>query len=105
MTKENQISLPMAQLWSDDLKNLASSLITSELVAPTLLRRVGSDEGARVVGRRDKLGNYAGMLFSYGWPGERMSRDCRLRLDHPNPDYDAGGKPRQGTDEPTLARD
>jgi putative DNA primase/helicase len=95
MTEDNQTPLPGDRLWLDDLKNLESSWITSELAAQALLRRVDSVEGALVVGRRDKLSNYAGIIFPYVWPGEQMPREYRLRRDQPDLEYDAEGKPRQ----------
>src|SRR5262249_31791814 len=88
-------SLPGAPLSPADLQNLTSSYITPELAEQALLRRVDSAEGARVVGRKDKLSNYAGVLFPYVWPGERVPREYRLRRDQPDLEYSADGSTKQ----------
>jgi hypothetical protein len=79
-SSEHSAALPGGQLSPED-PSKASSYITPELAEHALLRRVDSVEGARVVGRRDKLSNYAGMLFPYVRPGEHMPREYRLRRD------------------------
>jgi hypothetical protein len=73
-------TLPGGLLSEADLQNLASCYITPELSDQGLLRRVDSDEGARV-GRRGKLSNCAGIIFPYVWPGAQMLREHRLRRD------------------------
>ena len=78
-----------------DLHNLASSYITPELAEQALLRRVDTVEGTRVVGRRDKVSNYAGIVFPYVWPGEQMPREYRLRRDQPDLEHNAEGKLKQ----------
>ena len=59
-----------------------------------MVRRVTSDEGAAIVGRRDD-GSYSGTIFSYMWPGENRIREYWLRRDRPEIEYDSEGKPRE----------
>jgi AAA domain/Domain of unknown function (DUF3854) len=70
-------------LTSEDLAKLATSGISLELVAQARLRRVGSEEGAQIVGRTG-AGHYEGLVFPYFWPGEDSPREYRLRRDHPD---------------------
>lgn len=72
------------RLTKDDLDCLEKSYITPQLAYQAGLTRVGSDEGARIVGRETKRGDWAGIVFPYCWPGESQPRQYRLRRDRPD---------------------
>ena len=65
--------------------------ITRELAIDAGIRRVDDVEGARIIGREGKVGNYAGIVIPNVLPG--TDQMCRLRLRRDNPDIDAKGKP------------
>jgi putative DNA primase/helicase len=50
------------------------------------LRRVDSNTGRALVGRRDSA-DYAGLAIPYLLPGEPLVREWRLRRDHPDIEY------------------
>src|SRR5579864_8264287 len=77
-----------------DHATLRRSWITVELAVQAMLRRVTSDEGAAILGRRDN-GSYSGIAYPYVWPGEGRIREYWLRRDRPEIEYDAEGKPRE----------
>jgi hypothetical protein len=68
----------------DDVDALARSYITPELAHQARLYRVDSAEGARIVGREGKRGDYAGIVFPYLMPGNNQPREYRLRRDCPD---------------------
>lgn len=69
-------------LTAEDLGILGKSFITPEIARQANLFRVDSVEGARLVGRNGG-GDYAGIVFTYVWPGEIHAREYRLRRDRP----------------------
>lgn len=77
-----------------DYASLRKSWITKELADQAHLRRLTSSEGASITGRSDN-GSYAGILFPYIWPGEDHVRECWLRRDRPEIEYDAQGQARE----------
>lgn len=79
-----------------DYQALAKRWITREDADGAHLRRVASSEGAEIVGRTGRAGDYAGILIPYLWPGEAAIRDYRLRRDHPEMEQGRDGtmKPR-----------
>lgn len=72
-----------ASLTPQDLAMLARSWITPELVEQAHLFRVDTHEGARLVGREGRGGDYAGIAFTYFWPGDEQPREYRVRRDRP----------------------
>ena len=77
-----------------DYAKLLKSWVTPDFADQAMVRRVTSDEGAAILGRRDD-GSYAGTIFSYMWPGENRIREYWLRRDCPEIEYDSEGKPRE----------
>jgi predicted P-loop ATPase len=65
-----------------DYTTLERRWISREFADAALLRRVESLAGAEIVGR--KMGNCAGIVIPYIWPGEDRVREYRLRRDHPD---------------------
>lgn len=82
--------LPLSQ---SDYDALERCYITREVADSALLRRVTSEEGKQAAGRRDHE-DYAGVLYSYVWPGEASVRAHRLRRDNP-PFEIRGGQRRE----------
>jgi len=72
------------RLTNDDLDCLEQAYITPELANQAGLSRVDSHEGARIVGRETRRGDYAGIVIPYYWPGESQPREYRLRRDRPD---------------------
>jgi hypothetical protein len=72
-----------SSLTNSDLQGLESSFITPELTQQSGLFRVDSAEGARIVGREGKRGDYAGIVIPYLMPGSNQPREYRLRRDSP----------------------
>ena len=72
-----------------DLGALNARWIDPELARRAKLRRVDSLIGGEMVGRRG--GDYSGILIPYFQPGSDQVRDYRLRRDHPDLEYNAGG--------------
>jgi hypothetical protein len=72
-----------------DYAALGARWIDQELAVRAQLRRVDSLTGGEIVGRRG--GDYSGILIPYFHPGSDQVRDYRLRRDHPDLEYDAGG--------------
>lgn len=73
-----------------DYKKLEASFITKELAEQAMLRRVTSQQGREIVGRRDSA-NYAGIVFPYIWAGEAAPREYRLRRDKPDLELQTDG--------------
>jgi putative DNA primase/helicase len=84
------MNLPGVPLNKRDIDSLSACWITAELTAQAMLRRVTSDEGKQLVGRKDR-GNYAGIIFPYNWPGDKNVREYRLRRDKPDLEQTPGG--------------
>src|SRR3989442_1156949 len=76
-----------------DYANLAGRWIDRELAEAASIRRVNSDTGRSLVGRRDHA-SYEGLAIPYFLPGESRIREWRLRRDHPDIEY-KDGKPRE----------
>lgn len=72
-----------------DYAKLEQSWIDTQLADRALLRRVSSEEGAAIVGRKDN-GSYSGLIFPYVWPGEDHIREYWLRRDVPDVEYRRG---------------
>jgi hypothetical protein len=81
-------------LTADDLARLSRSGISTELAQEALLRRVDSAAGSELVGRSG-IGDYAGIVFPYVWPGELHVREYRLRRDHPDLEQQPDGPPKE----------
>jgi Domain of unknown function (DUF3854) len=77
------LGVQASALTDADLDALARSYITPELADQAKLFRVDSAEGARLVGREGKSGDYAGIVFPYFMPGINQPREYRLRRDRP----------------------
>src|SRR5262245_10382379 len=81
-----------SNLTEADYEWLARSYIIPELAQRAGIFRVDTITGAEIVGRTPKAGvDYAGLVFSYTWPGEPRPRECRLRRDNPDLERDASG--------------
>jgi hypothetical protein len=74
-----------------DLDRLTHCGIPLELASQAMLRRVTSQVGAAVIGKKNGSGDYAGILFPYVWPGESYIREYRLRRDRPELEAKPGG--------------
>jgi hypothetical protein len=61
---------------------LEGSWISRAIADSAMLRRVTSEEGKEIVGRRD-FEDYSGILFPYVWPGKTGVFAHRIRRDHP----------------------
>jgi predicted P-loop ATPase len=81
------------RLTQQDYILLERSFIPRALADAAGICRVDSDEGATRMGRKDKINNYAGLLFPYCTPGTSRVIQERLRLDCPEVDH-ATGKPK-----------
>ena len=77
-------------LTNEDYSALEKSYISREIATAAGLYRVNSLDGRDLVGRSGG-GDYAGIVFSYSWPGTNGAHLHRLRLDHPP--FEADGKP------------
>jgi hypothetical protein len=77
-----------------DYAKLEQSWISRELANQAMLRRVSSNDGASIVGRRDN-GSFAGVIFPFIWPGEVHIREYWLRRDRPEIEYNADGLPKE----------
>jgi hypothetical protein len=81
------VRLPLSQ---QDYAYLAESFITPELIEQARLFRVDSADGSALIGRNGSS-DYAGIVFSYYWPGESNPREYRLRRDRPDFEQKADG--------------
>ena len=84
---------PASTLTDADCANLARRWIDRELAEAAKIRRVDSNSGRSLVGRRDHA-SYEGLAIPYFLPGESHVREWRLRRDHPDMEY-KDGKPRE----------
>lgn len=82
-----------AALTDTDYASLARRWIDRALADAAGIRRVDSDAGRLLVGRRDRS-SYEGLAIPYFLPGESRAREWRLRRDHPDLEYKEG-KPRE----------
>ena len=71
------------------------SWITRQIADTAGLRRVTSEQGKEVVGRRDRE-DYAGILFPYVWPGTTLACAHRIRRDNPPYTIRAGSRVEDG---------
>lgn len=85
------MSRQKGKLTKVDLDSLEKAYITPELAEQAGLFRVDSAEGARIVGREAKRGDYAGTVFPYYRPGDSQPREYRLRRDRPDYKRQADG--------------
>src|ERR1700694_1401636 len=86
--------LPGSALTDQDLEKLASRWIDPKLAACALLRRVHSIDGATLIGREGRGGDYAGIAIPNIFPGESMPRAWRLRRDLPEMERTPNGRLR-----------
>jgi hypothetical protein len=77
---------PGSALTDADYANLARRWIDNQLAEAARIRRVDSNTGRLLVGRRDH-GSYEGLAIPYFLPGELGIREWRLRRDHPDIEY------------------
>ena len=82
-------------LTDGDYTDLARRWIDSELAAAAKIRRVDSNTGRSLVGRRDHA-SYEGLAIPYSLPGESHVREWRLRRDHPDMEYKDGKQRERG---------
>lgn len=80
-------------LTDTDYANLARRWIDRQLADAAGIRRVDSDTGRLLMGRRDHA-SYEGLAIPYFFPGESRIREWRLRRDHPDLEY-KDGKPKE----------
>ena len=64
----SSIEVMGSDLTKSDLEQLAQSGISARTAGSAMLRRVDSEAGANIVGRKDN-GKYAGIIIPYIWPG------------------------------------
>lgn len=87
MTTENSVQPPPSlrggPLTSADIARLEKGGIPRELAEQAFLRRVDTEEGAAIVGRKGPA-NCAGIVFPYMRPGVHSVVDYRLRRDEPD---------------------
>ena len=74
---------PGNALTDTDYPNLARRWIDRQLAEAARIRRVDSNAGRLLVGRRDHA-SYEGLAIPYFLPGESRVREWRLRRDHPD---------------------
>jgi P4 family phage/plasmid primase-like protien len=80
-------------LTNADYASMARRWIDKQLADAVGIRRVDSNTGCDLVGRRDH-GSYEGLAIPYFLPGESHIREWRLRRDHPDIEY-KDGKPKE----------
>lgn len=75
----------MTPLTAADYAALEKSYLTREIIDAAQIQRVGTIEGAEIVGHKPQASkDYAGLVFPYFWPGESRPREYRLRRDNPD---------------------
>jgi hypothetical protein len=92
-TAEGIECIRRARLTDADYANLAQRWIDKPLADTARIRRVDSDTGRLLMGRRDH-GSYEGLVIPYFLPGEVRIREWRLRRDHPDLEY-KDGRPKE----------
>jgi P4 family phage/plasmid primase-like protien len=80
-------------LGESDYANLARRWIDRNLADIAKIRRVDSETGRLIMGRRDHA-SYEGLAIPYVLPGESYIREWRLRRDNPDMEY-VDGKQRE----------
>jgi len=85
-----QIGHPPTQA---DYANLAARWIDEQLARDAGIRRVDSDIGRTLMGRRDH-GPYEGLAIPYFFPGESVVRELRLHRDYAEIEMKKG-KPKE----------
>src|ERR1017187_8433344 len=83
-------------LTDSDYASLQRRWIDRQLADIAEIRRVDSDTGRLLVGRRDHLGSYEGLAIPCFLPGESRLREWRLRRDHPDIEYKDGKSKERG---------
>jgi len=84
---------PGTALTDADLANLARRWIDRDTAESARIRRVDSNTGRLLIGRRDHA-SYEGLALPYFFPGESRVREWRLRRDQPDIEY-KDGKPKE----------
>ncbi|MBM3739851.1 MAG: DUF3854 domain-containing protein [Acidobacteria bacterium] len=84
---------PGTALTDADFANLARRWIDRDTAESARIRRVDSNTGRLLVGRRDHA-SYEGMALPYFFPGESRVREWRLRRDQPDIEY-KDGRPKE----------
>lgn len=82
-------------LTDTDYANLARRWIDRQLAEEARIRRVDSNTGRLLMGRRDHA-SYEGLVIPYFLPGEARVREWRLRRDHPDIGYKDGSLKERG---------
>ena len=82
-------------LTPSDYASLERRWIDGPLAELAAIRRVDSETGKELVGRRDH-GSYQGLAIPYFRIGENWVRDWRLRRDQPDIEYKAGKAKERG---------
>ena len=78
-----------------DYARLEQRWICRDYADGARLRRVTSIEGAEIVGRQGKPGEYDGIIIPYFNPLNGWLRDYRLRRDHPEIEFDNNGNRKE----------
>ena len=78
-----------------DYDRLEQRWICRDYADSARLRRVTSIDGAEIVGRQGKPGDYAGIIIPYFNPLDGRLRDYRLRRDHPEIELDNHGSRKE----------
>jgi len=78
-----------------DYARLDQRWICRDYANGAMLRRVTSIEGAEIVGRQGKPGDYSGIIIPYFNPLDGWLRDYRLRRDHPEIAFDNHGNRKE----------
>ena len=82
-------------LSESDYQSLDGRWISKQCADAALLRRVVSVDGAEIVGKSGRAGDYSGIVIPYIWPGEASVRLERIRRDHPDREQGHDGKLRE----------
>jgi hypothetical protein len=80
-----------SELDNSDFRSLEARWITPQLGEQMQLRRVTSDEGAEILGRKRASGRYEGILIPNIAPGESFVRGYRIRRDRPDIEHKSDG--------------
>jgi len=93
MSATHQFVRPLGEygtaLRPEDHAALERSWISRAIADSAKVRRVTSEEGKEIVGRRD-FEDYSGLVFPYFWPGKPCAFAHRIRRDHPPFEIHAG---------------
>src|SRR6516165_9617214 len=80
-----------SELDNSDFRSLEARWITPEIAEQMQLRRVTSDQGAEILGRKPASGHYEGVLIPNIAPGESFPRSHRIRRDRPDIEHKPDG--------------